>query len=149
MKTTEYQVTNVQKHEMLRALQVVAINLNNSIAQKRTAGFVVTPEFKAAHKVLRDQYDTGLKALQKVNAELRKMREAGIAEAPKVAKVRAERKTKLASIADLKEALTKRGVKFVNRGIFLQVEDKKVTFALGKFYINKVATEATEVLKAL
>lgn len=143
MKTENYTNKMNAKAEMVAQMKALDNELAVAREFKRTNG---SDAAKAAYRVVKDAHSDMHNKLIEVNKELKEMRKAGEAsvKGPSTSK-----KLSFTDLNSLKDVLNTKHIPFKNRGIMLEVNDKKVVFSHGHFYINKQMVKPENLLKSL
>jgi|688.fasta_scaffold606252_1 hypothetical protein len=149
MKTQTYKEKLAVKAEFAKQKLVVNKELEVARAYKKD-----NPNDEVAistYKLVKETHRAMDEKLIALNKELKEMRKNGEHEEVSSGKKRGSSSKKLSftDLKSLKDVLNTKHIPFKNRGIMLEVNDKKVVFSHGHFYINKEMVKPENLLKSL
>lgn len=152
MKTVEYTKVAEVKAVVLANHKALTVKLEEVRLAKREAikTGVNVDAARENFRVVKDEHLVVTAELHRLNEELKALTKAGKGDVPRTGKRgRKPGYTKVHDLKSLKNVLKTKGVSFEDKGIFINVHDKKVGFMMGNFYVDKVKVTPTEVLKSL
>lgn len=152
MKTETYTTKMNTKAKMVAEMKALNEQLAVAREYKRT-----NPEDEAAkiaYRTVKDAHAAMHNQLIEFNKELKEMRKNGEDKVASSGKRKSYTKKSVANVNftdlnSLKEVLNTQHIPYKNRGIMLEVKDKKVVYSHGHFYVNKVMVEPAQLLKSL
>jgi hypothetical protein len=154
MRTTTYAEKFNAKTIAYNAL--VKLNAELEVARKAKRDAKANGETEGAvfttYTVVKDAQKAAYGQLVDLNAELKAMRTSGTAFEKGESKQRGRKPAKPVephNLAELKAILETSGVEFKNKGIMLDIAGKHVTFAAGRFVVDKVKFGPAEIMGAL
>lgn len=149
MKSQEYTNKLAAKNELVSQIQmsvVITRNAKDAVNKAKAEKTLDFAQLKAEYKDAVAVQKEILVKLHNANVELKAMKAAGTSV---VKAVRTKKEFTIANLGDLKSYLTSHNIGFVNRGILIEVKDKKVAFSHGHFYVNKQVVNPSVLVKSL